>query len=107
MSLFRKTKPDRTPPAPAGIDPVVSLIVADVALRAGASLLRRSVEMALLKGKDAPGRVIRGRTIKQTVIGTALATVARRSVPGAILVGGGLLAKTISDRRRARRTKGE
>ena len=105
MPLFRKKKSQPTPSAPPAIDPVVSLIVADVALRAGANLLRRSVEMALLKGRDVPGRVIRGRTITQTLVGTALATVARRSIPGAILVGGGLLAKTISDRRRARRSE--
>jgi len=70
-------------------------------------LLRRTVELGLLKGKAVPGKVIRGSTIKETLIGTALAAVARRSVPGAILVGGGLLAKAISDRRRAKRQKGE
>jgi len=106
MALFRKKK--AKPPEPVAEDtitPVVSLIVADVALRAGANLLRRTVELGLLKGKVAPGRVIRGNTIKETLIGTALATVARRSVPGAILVGGGLLAKSLSDRRRAKRQK--
>ena len=66
-------------------------------------MLRRSVEIGLLNGRAVPGRVIRGRTIKETVIGTVLAAVARRSVPGAILVGGGLLAKIMSDQKRANR----
>jgi len=108
MALFRKRAAKAKAPDAHNLEtitPVVSLIVADVALRAGGTLLRRSVELGLLKGKAVPGRLIRGRTIKETLIGTALATVARRSVPGAILVGGGLLAKTISDRRRAKRQK--
>jgi hypothetical protein len=110
MALFRKkTAKTPAPAAPdlATIAPVVSLIVADIALRAGGIVLRRSVEMGLLNGKAVPGRVIRGRTLKETVIGTVLAAVARRSVPGAILVGGGLLAKMMSDQKRANRQKPE
>lgn len=101
MALFRKKKVEA--PKPDTIAPVVALIAADVALRTGDTLLRRAIELALLKGTAAPGRVIRGNTIKETVIGTALATIARRSIPGAILVGGGLAAKAISDRRKAKR----
>ena len=36
----------------------------------------------------------------QTLIGTAIARVATRSVPGALLIGGGLLAKALYDRRK-------
>ena len=38
----------------------------------------------------------------QTLVGTALARIATRSVPGAIVIGGGLLAKTLYDRRRGK-----
>ncbi|MFX8370036.1 hypothetical protein ABTL62_19460, partial [Acinetobacter baumannii] len=48
------------------------------------------------------GKIIKGRTIGHTLVGTALARVATGSVPGAIVVGGGLLAKTLYDRKRAR-----
>ncbi len=37
------------------------------------------------------------------MIGAALVRIATRSVPGAIIVGGGMLAKTLHDRRKARR----
>ena len=43
----------------------------------------------------------------QTLVGTALARIATRSVPGAILVGGGMLAKALYDRRQGTRAKAE
>lgn len=46
--------------------------------------------------------IVKGRSMTQTMIGTALARLATRSVPGALVVGGGLLAKTLYDRRRGR-----
>ncbi len=90
-------------PSQTELSPIVAVIAADLALRAGQDLVRRGVEQGLLKGKTAStGRVIRGNTIKETLIGTMLAEVARRSVPGAILVGGGLIAKVLHDRRLAK-----
>jgi len=114
MALFGKktgtteaqAHPEPTP-EPASLAPIVSLIIAEVAVSAGDTLLRRGVERGLLNGKPVPGRVIRGRTFKETVIGTVLAEVARRSVPGAILVGGGLIAKILSDRRKTKRAEAE
>ena len=81
------------------LTPIVTLIAADLALRTGDRLVRRGIERGLLNGKAAKtSRVIRGRTLKETVIGTVLAEVA----PDAI-VGGGLVAKALRDRRRARK----
>lgn len=91
-------------PAPSP-NPMTNLILADVALRTGGALLRRGVEKGLIGsklGSKKAGRVIQGRTMMQTLVGTAIARVATRSVPGAIVVGGGLLAKTLYDRRRSR-----
>jgi hypothetical protein len=110
MAFFKRKLPpdkpgetDQTAGEPTPLSPIVTMIIADFALRAGDKLVRRGVERGLLGGKPAPeGRVIRGRTIGETVIGTVLAEVARRSVPGAILVGGGLIAKALRDRRLAR-----
>jgi hypothetical protein len=119
MALFGKKRappPAASAPPPAAsapplLNPVVGMIVADVALRAGQNLVRRSLERGLMKGQaiptTKPGHVIRGRTLTETVVGTVLAEVARRSVPGAILVGGGLVAKTLRDRARARHAKGK
>ena len=88
-------------------NPMTNLILTDVALRGGGQLLRHAVERALLTTKYDPvkaKKIVAGRTLTETLISTALARVATRSVPGAILVGGGLLAKTLFDRRRGKHT---
>lgn len=101
---------DAANPSP---NPMTNMILADIALRSGGALLRRAVETGLLgaalgaaskgKGKKAAaGKVIKGRSMAQTLVGTAVARIATRSVPGAIVVGGGLLAKTLYDRRKGK-----
>ena len=94
-------------------NPMTNLVIADLALRGGGQLLRRVVERTLLGTKFSPSKaknIVGGRTMFQTLLGTAVARIATRSVPGAILVGGGLLAKTLFDRRedkRSARAKGQ
>ena len=86
-------------------NPMTNLIIADLALRGGGQLLRHAVERTMLGTKFGKGKakdIVKGRTMAQTLIGTAMARIAMRSVPGAILVGGGLLAKTLFDRRQGR-----
>ena len=94
-------------------NPMTNLLIADLALRGGGQLLRHAVERTLLGAKFSPAKaknIVGGRTMFQTLLGTAVARIATRSVPGAILVGGGLLAKTLYDRRedkRSARAKGQ
>ena len=94
-------------------NPMTNLLIADLALRGGGQLLRHVVERTVLGAKFSPAKaknIIGGRTMFQTLLGTAAARIAMRSVPGAILVGGGLLAKTLFDRRedkRSARAKGQ
>lgn len=93
-------------------NPHTNLLIADVALRSSSLLMRRAVERGLL-GSKYPARkaraILQGRGWSETLLHTALARVAVRSVPGAILVGGGLIAKTLYDRSREHvaRAKGE
>ena len=89
----------------ASPNPMTNLVLADVALRGGGRLLRHLVERTLLQAKYTPGKakaIVKGRSMTQTLVGTALARVATRSVPGALVVGGGLLAKTLYDKRRGK-----
>ena len=68
-------------------------------------LLHLSLERSLLGKRYAPDKarkIIKGRTLGEALVGTALARLAMHSVPGAILVGGGLLAKTLYDRRKGK-----
>lgn len=86
-------------------NPMTNLVLADVALRGGGRLLRHVVERGLLGKALGPAKaesLIKGRSMGQTLLGTAIARIATRSVPGALLVGGGLLAKTLYDRKHAR-----
>lgn len=86
-------------------NPATNLLIADIALRGGGALLKRAVEAGLLGvtgvGKNKAKSAIKGRSLGQSLVGTMIARVATRSVPGALLVGGGLLAKTLYDRKRA------
>lgn len=86
-------------------NPATNLILADIAIRGGGRLLRHAVERTLLgvKYPDQKARdIVRGRSMMQTLVGTAAARMATRSIPGALLVGGGLLAKTLYDRSKDR-----
>ncbi|MES2492353.1 MAG: hypothetical protein V4579_03630 [Pseudomonadota bacterium] len=86
-------------------NPMTNMVLADIALRSSGALLRRVLEKGLLGRAHSTGkaeRIIKGRTMTQTLVGTAVARIATRSVPGALIVGGGLLAKTLYDRHRTR-----
>lgn len=87
-------------------NPATNFIMADIAIRAGTYLARRGVEKGLLAnryGKLTAKQIVQNKTLGQSLLSFALARVATRSVPGAILVGGGALAKTLLDRRKNRR----
>lgn len=93
-------------------NPMTNLIITDIVLRGGGRLVRTVLEKNLLGAKYPPEKasaLVSGRSMAQTLIGTAVARVATKSVPGALLVGGGLLAKTLYDRRKGAeaREKGE
>jgi hypothetical protein len=86
-------------------NPHTNLVIADVALRGSALLARRAMERGLLGARYAPQKaksILKGRTFGETLLHSAIARVAFQSVPGAIIVGGGLIAKTLYDRSRSR-----
>ena len=94
-------------------NPMTNLLLTDLVLRGGGQIMRHAVERTLLGTKypkDKAKNIVKGRTMVQTMVGTALARIATRSVPGAIIVGGGMLAKTLYDRRQgtaAAKSKGK
>lgn len=91
-------------------NPHTNLLIADVALRGGTLLARRAVERGLLGSKYAPRKakaILRGRTFGETLVHSAIARIAMQSVPGAIIVGGGLIAKTLYDRTRSHQARAE
>ena len=91
-------------------NPKTNLILADLALRGGSILLRQGLERGLLGRKykhDKAQKILKGRSMGESIMASAIVKVATKSVPGAIVVGGGLLAKTLYDRRKAKKARGD
>lgn len=87
-------------------NPMTNLIITDIALRGAGRLTRRFLEKGLLRtryAKNDADRVVEGRSMAQTLASVAIARVATRSVPGALLVGAGLLGKTLYDMSKGKR----
>jgi hypothetical protein len=87
-------------------DPATNLLLAGLALRGGEKLVRYAVQKLVLGGQvtaSGGAKVSRagGSGIARAAVGTVLTRIATRSVPGAILVGGAMLAKTLHERRKA------
>lgn len=87
-------------------NPATNLLIHDVLLRAGGRVMRNALEKGLLAnryGSQGAKRMVENRSAVQAIASYAVARLATRSVPGAIVVGGGLLAKTLYDRGGSRR----
>ncbi|MFM5908790.1 MAG: hypothetical protein ACKOPO_14570 [Novosphingobium sp.] len=91
-------------------NPMTNLMITDLLLRGGGRLLKNAVEKSVLGSSFTPAKakkIVKGRSMAQTLVGTALARIATRSVPGAIVVGGGMIAKALYERRKGARAERE
>lgn len=87
-------------------NPATNLIIQDIALRAGGRLMRHTLEKGMLRGRyggTGAKAIVENRSLVHTMIGSMLARYATRSLPGAVLIGGGLIVKTLYDRGRSKR----
>ena len=87
-------------------NPATNVLIAEILVRSAGRLARRTMEKGLLKARfeqDQAVAIVEGRGLAHTMVSTTVARVATRSVPGALLVGGGLIAKTLFDRSISRR----
>jgi hypothetical protein len=87
-------------PGPSS-NPATNLLIMDIAIRGASLLAARAIEKAALRlryHRGKAGEIVEGRTMVSTLAATGAARVATRSVPGLLLVTGGLLAKTLIDR---------
>lgn len=94
-------------PAPSA-NPVTNLIITDIVLRATSRLMRRSVERVFIGAKHSPREaraVLSSGTFAKSLASSAIARFATRSPPGAMLVGGALIAKVLYDRAQDKRTR--
>ena len=99
-------------PGPSS-NPATNLLILDIAMRGASMIAGRAMQRALLGARydaEKAADIVKGRSLVQSMTATGVARVATRSVPGFLLVTGGLLAKTLLDRSlrpRAARRRGE
>ena len=82
-------------------NPATNLLIMDIAMRGASLLAARAIEQAALRLRYKPGTaddIVEGRSTIAMLAATGAARMATRSVPGFLLVTGGLLAKTLIDR---------
>jgi hypothetical protein len=92
-------------PGPSN-NPATNLLIMDVAMRGASMIAGRAMEKALLSARysgEKAADIVKGRTLIQSMAATGAARMATRSIPGFLLVTGGLLAKAIFDRSFSRR----
>jgi hypothetical protein len=87
-------------------NPATNLLIIDVAMRGASMLFWRGMEKALLRARynqEKASDIVKGRSMIQSAASTGAARLATRSVPGFLVVTGGLLAKAVFDRTLSRR----
>lgn len=87
-------------------NPATNLLILDVVMRGASLIAGRLIEKGTLRTRytaEKAADIVKGRSMAQTLIATGAARIATRSVPGLLLVAGGLFAKAAFDRSQSRR----
>ncbi|KWV93701.1 MULTISPECIES: hypothetical protein [unclassified Erythrobacter] len=87
-------------------NPATNLIIHDIMLRSAGRLSRMAVEKAVLGrqyGQQFAKDAVENRSLVHTLAAYGVTKVATKSVPGALLVGTGLVLKVLFDRSQSRR----
>ena len=117
MALFGKSRKktrrgakatDETGLPEVSPNPMTNLILTDIALRGVSRIARRVAEQKMLSkrySKENAKKVMAGRSVGETLLAAVVARAATRSVPGAVVIGGGLVAKALYDRRKGHTAK--
>lgn len=96
-----KGKKRNSVPLPSS-NPTTNLLIADVVIRGASLVFRKNIEKRLAKasGKGARGarKLVENRGLATTIGLYGASRLATRSVPGLMVVAGGLVAKTLYDR---------
>lgn len=87
-------------PGPSS-NPATNLLIMDIAMRGASMVAGRAIQRAILGtryNRQKAADIVNGRSLIQSMTATSAARMATRSVPGFLLVAGGLFAKTVLDR---------
>lgn len=99
------TEPDTPVPGPSP-NPATNLIINDIVLRSIGRLSRHTVQKFILGkqySQEFAKAAVENRSIVNTLASYGVTKLATRSVPGAAVVGTGLLLKVLFDRSQSRR----
>lgn len=109
MAKGRSPKRPKDPADREAFERENTALVVDVALREGSLLARRAVHHKLAGGsfKDIRNATLPRAGFVKRVTAATLARLAARSLPGTLMVAGGLVGKALFDRRRRRRGHAE
>ena len=103
------TKRDRPALLPPSPDPATNLLIADIVLRGASSLFRKNVEKRVAsktaQSEEEAQQLLDGRGIIRTLGLYGASKLATRSPLGLGIVAGGLVAKTLYDRGKARQRR--
>lgn len=87
-------------------NPATNMFIADIAMRGVSQLVRNSLHKAVLQNRYGPTKaknIVENKSLFRSIALLGASRVATRSVPGAMLVGGGLVAKALLERSQAKR----
>ena len=85
-----------------------NLVMANAIVRMGSIMLRKAVDKRMLKGRfgeDTAQSIADNQGMGSTLTSIMMSKIATRSSTGAVLVTGGMLAKTLYDRRQAKKAR--
>ena len=86
-------------------NPATNMFIADIALRGISRLARNTLHKSVLQNKYGPNkakRIVENKSLFHTLALYGASRVATRSVPGAMVVTTGLLAKALYDRSKSK-----
>jgi hypothetical protein len=92
----------------AAMNPATRKMITDLALRGGAFLARKLIDKRLTGMQYTPkqaSEILAGRGLAKAAATAAVTRLGFKSLPGSMLIGGVVLAKTLLDRKRARAAK--
>lgn len=82
-------------------NPAANLLLADILMRTASYAINEVVQRRMLKNRydsKTAKQIVKKRSLLKTATSFTVARIATRSIPGAMLVGGGMLVKTLFDR---------
>lgn len=89
-------------------NPATRKLITDLALRGGVFLARKLIDKRLSALEYTPkqtSQILAGRGLTKAAASAAVARLGFKALPGSLLIGGVVLAKTLFDRKRASAAK--